>query len=461
MEHGASERTQKRWTRRRLAGALAGSSMVPLAACGALGAPAGRSGAASAAACRSRLEFFTPFAAGTVPYQGFQQVADAFARGRPGCAVEQVPVAGDADAVAEKLATTLAGGAPPALTVLPPANVTTWSAKGLIAPVDDLFKRDRLNSADFPAPLWKQMSYQGKVWFMPLFVNPDFVLHWNKQHFQEAGLDAEKRPETIAELDSMIQLLTREQAGELMQVGMQTWDLFGHANTIQTWGYAFGGSFYDEAKDELTFTHPRVQRGTEWYTGWAHRLGVERVMRLRQAAALPGGVHFFASNRFSIHVLTPPGLRAVQQYDPAIQIGAGPIPAEAPGKPGAVALGGHNVGAVPGPKREEAWDFMKFIGASGEGTSIIARQAGIPGWLRSPGLVELAKDPLQKAYVDGVRRAQYVQLGFFAPVAINYQPLQEVIDGKRGVRDALETINRQANQAIKELRAQLGSGRSR
>lgn len=122
MAHGASERTQKRWTRRRLAGALAGSSMVPLAACGALGAPAGRSGAASAAACRSRLEFFTPFAAGTVPYQGFQQVADAFARGRPGCAVEQVPVAGDADAVAEKLATTLAGGAPPAQTVLPPGE---------------------------------------------------------------------------------------------------------------------------------------------------------------------------------------------------------------------------------------------------------------------------------------------------------------------------------------------------
>jgi hypothetical protein len=104
---------------------------------------------------------------------------------------------------------------------------------------------------------------------------------------------------------------------------------------------------------------------------------------------------------------------------------------------------------------------MKFIGASEEGTSIIARQTGIPGWLRSPGLAELAKDPLQKAYVDGVRRAQYVQLGFFAPVAINYQPLQEVIDGKRGVRDALETINRQANQAIKELKAQLGAGRSR
>ena len=27
--------------------------------------------------------------------------------------------------------------------------------------MDDLFKRDRLNGADFPVPLWKPMSYSG------------------------------------------------------------------------------------------------------------------------------------------------------------------------------------------------------------------------------------------------------------------------------------------------------------
>jgi multiple sugar transport system substrate-binding protein len=439
-----------------LGGLGAGSALsAAIAACGPFVAGGGQGKSAGAATCRSRLEFLSPFASATVQYQGFSHVATAFAQQRAACAVEIVPVTGGANAVAEKLATTLAGGSPPALTVLPPSNVTTWSARGLIVAVDDLFKRDRLSSADFPGPLWKQMNYGSKVWFMPLFVNPDFVLHWNKAHFRAAGLNPERGPETIAELERLIQVLTRREGDELVQVGMHTWDLYGHANTIQTWGYAFGGAFHDAQKDEMTFTHPRILRATEWYTGWAHRLGVDRANRLRRAATVPAGVHFFGSGRFSIHVLAPPGLRGVQQHEPTMEIGAGLMPAEAPGRPGAVALGGQNIGAVPGPTREEAWDFMKYIGASEEGTAIIARQTGIPGWLKSPGLAELSKDPLQKAYVDGVRRAQHVQLGFLAPVAINYAPLQEVIDGKRGVRDALETINQQTNQAIKELKEQL------
>jgi ABC-type glycerol-3-phosphate transport system substrate-binding protein len=260
---------------------------------------------------------------------------------------------------------------------------------------------------------------------------------------------------TIADLDRLIQTLTRDQGDELTQVGMIPWDLYGAANTVQAWGYAFGGSFYDEAKDELTFTHPRILRAVEWYTGWAQRLGVEKVNRARQAQALPAGTHFFASGRFSVHPLTSPNLRGALQHDPTLEIGAGPMPGEAPGKPGSVSIGGQNIAAAAGgTKRAEAWDFMKFVGASDEGTTIIARRAGLPGWLKSPGLAELEKDPLQKAYVDGLRRAQFVQLGFLAPVPIDYAPIQEVIDRKRGARDALEAIQREASQQVRDLKAQ-------
>jgi multiple sugar transport system substrate-binding protein len=436
-----------------LRSAAAGAGGGLLAACAAGGdAPGG----AQSATCRSRLEFYTPFAATTVQYQGFQDVIAAFGRQRSGCTVEQVPLTGGAGGVTEKLTAALAAGTPPSLVVLGgPGNVATWSARGLIAPVDDLFKRDRLNSADFPVPLWKPMNHQGKVWFLPLFANADFVLHWNKQHFREVGLNPDKGSETVADLDTTIQRLIREQGGELTQIGMQPWDIYGLGNTLQAWGYAFGGSFFDEARNELTFNHPRILRAVEWFTGWAHRLGVDRVTRLRQAAAVPG-VHVFGSGRVSIAPMTSPGLRAVQQHDPAIQIGAGLMPGEAPGKPGTVSVGGQMISAVPGDRRLEAWDFMRFIGASEEGTSIMAQQAGIPGWLKSPGLAELSKDPLQKAYVDGLRRAQSVQLGYYAPFTLNLAPIQEVIDGKRAVRDALEAVNREANQSLKDLRAQLG-----
>jgi multiple sugar transport system substrate-binding protein len=429
-----------RRTRRGFIAAI-GAGGAAIAACGL---PAGGSSAPAPAACHSRLEFITPATPGTQRHNSYSAVNDGLAKRRPGCTVSLVTVPSEEHQ--PKIIAMMASGTAPALTEIPPGATKGWIAKSVLAPVDDLFKRDKLNSADFPPALWKQMSVQNKVWFMPgSQTNPDFVMHWNKAHFREAGLDPEKGPTTIAELDSMIAKLTREQGGELERVGMQTWDLYGVGNTIQAWGYAFGGSFFDEAKDEWTYTNPRILRSVEWWTGWAKRLGTDRVNRLRQAVAPPGGVHFFGSGRFGIHCLTSGGLIGVQQFNPSMQIGAGPMPAEAPGKPGSVTIGGWAVAAVQSKQREEAWDYLSYCGASDEGSLAVARTGGIPGWLKSPGLVELAKDPLWKAYVDAVRRAEFVQLGFYSPAGSGSGAIQDVLDGKGSARDVLEAMNRDAN----------------
>jgi ABC-type glycerol-3-phosphate transport system substrate-binding protein len=129
-----------------------------------------------------------------------------------------------------------------------------------------------------------------------------------------------------------------------------------------------------------------------------------------------------------------------------MQIGAGQMPGDAPGKPGTVTIGGWAVSAVPGgQQREQAWDYLKYCGASDDGTLAVARTGGIPGWLKSPGMAELSKDPLWKAYVDGVRRAEFVQLSFYAPSGLDLNPIQEVIDGKRAAMEVMEAINRDAN----------------
>ena len=399
-----------------------------------------------------------PFAPSTVQYQGFQAVATAFAATRSGCSIQQVSVGGAAPGVAEKLTTAQAAGAPPALTVVTPAYARAWGTRKLIAPVDDLFKREKLDGKDFPASLWKPMSHGGKIWLMPLFVSADFILHWNKAHFREAGLNAEKGPETISELDQAMQKLTREEGGELARLGMEAWTFGQTDNTLQAWGYAFGASFYDEQKDELTFTHPRLLRAVEWYTGWARRIGVDRVAALKHAVAVPPGTHFFGSGRLGLQPLTSPALQAVQKYDPKLEIGAGKLPGEAPGKAGSVVLGGHNVAAVGGgAQREQAWEFMRFVGASDEGTTIMGRQVGIPGYTKAPVLAELSKDPLQKAYVDGVLRAEHVQLGHHAPGGIDVTFIEDAIAGKRGVREALEALNRDANQRHQEWKRTTGA----
>jgi multiple sugar transport system substrate-binding protein len=294
------------------------------------------------------------------------------------------------------------------------------------------------------------MSYAGPTWFLPLYANADFILHWNKAHFRQVGLPEDKGPETIAELDAMIPQLTIQEGGQLKRVGAEPWNMYGPGNTIEGWGFAFGGSFYDEAKDELTFNHPRIQRAVEWYTGWARRIGADAVATMENTLTPPGG-NFFSTGLLSIHPLTSPQLRFVQKHDATIEIGAGVMPGEAPGKPGEVAIGGWATAVVAGtPTREAAWQLVKYLGADPEGTTTVARIMGLPGWLKSPGLAELAKDPLQKAYVDGIKRAQFPQIGFYSPAGYNLDPIQEVIDGKRGVREALDAINADANTKYKD-----------
>ncbi|HEX2032728.1 MAG TPA: extracellular solute-binding protein [Chloroflexota bacterium] len=446
------------FTRRRLiGGAAAGAGMAAggalLAACRS---PSdGGGGGQAGAVCQEKMEIWSAFGTGTVQAEAMNQLTGDFAKGKPGCSVEVVVLPTD---LVQKLTAAVAAGSPPASATLAPSQVTTWSAQGLLQPVDDLFKRDRLSAADFPAPLWQNMNFTGKTWFLPLYANADFVLHWNKGHFREAGLDAEKGPQTIDELDRLIPVLTREQGSTLERLGMVPWNLYGLGNTFQAWGFAFGGSFKDEARDELTFTHPRIQRAVEWYTGWAARLGAARVAQMEATYTPPGG-NFFSSNKLSIHPLTSPQLRFVRRHDPSIEIGAGIMPGEPPGQPGTVAIGGWATGVIAGTKqRGAAWELVKYLGADDEGTLGVARLMGLPGWLKSPGLVELAQDPLQRAYVEGIKRAQFPQLGFYSAGGWDLNPIQEVIDGQRSVKDALEAINRDANQRYQEWKRQTRKG---
>lgn len=66
--------------------------------------------------------------------------------------------------------------------------------------------------------------YQGDVWGLPVIVDPHFGLIYNKRLFREAGLDPERPPATIDDLDAMFAPLTRRSPdGGLQQIGVTPW----------------------------------------------------------------------------------------------------------------------------------------------------------------------------------------------------------------------------------------------
>lgn len=91
--------------------------------------------------------------------------------------------------------------------------------RGAIIPLDDYCTSYGI-SADLYIPVyWQLCRYRGHVFALPTTPG-DVALHWNKRLFREAGLDPDRPPRTIEELDQYAERLTkRDCAGRITQVG--------------------------------------------------------------------------------------------------------------------------------------------------------------------------------------------------------------------------------------------------
>lgn len=61
------------------------------------------------------------------------------------------------------------------------------------------------------------------------------------------------------------------EGGMTTHLGAVPWDVYGGANTIFTWGWTFGGEFYDEENWKVTAAHLGNTEALEWIRGYYER----------------------------------------------------------------------------------------------------------------------------------------------------------------------------------------------
>lgn len=447
MEQRSGAFTRRRGGRGLARGCAAVAAGV-LAGCGQSGAaPAG---GPQNARCAQPLEIYQPWAETNSVRPGLDKTAAAFVATHPQCRLDFVSVV---PWNAEKLTTALAGGSAPPLTMLPPTGVTTWAPQGLLDPIDDLFKRDKLAGADFFPPVWETMNWEGKVWHVPVQVDPNFPFFWNKAPLREVGINPDKPPQTFDEIDQAAQKINHESGGQWDRLAFVAWQWYGLGNALTAVAYMNGGTFFDKARNKVTYNHPQIVRGGEWLASWAQRLGRERANALFTGTNL---VALMAGGKIAYSPLVSINVPPIKQQNPDIDLGYGPLPGGTAAQAGVVWTGGWHVAAVPGSKRkDDAWELMRWIGASNEGTTAVATQmGGLPGAARSPGLAELAKDQSMAAHVEAIKRAKLLPPSFYTRVSVDLAPLEEALDGKRSVKSALDEITERGQQRFDELMAQ-------
>jgi ABC-type glycerol-3-phosphate transport system substrate-binding protein len=190
--------------------------------------------------------------------------------------------------VDQKTLVATAAGVPPDIAGVWESQLVQFAAMDALEPLDELAASRGINQDYYKRVYWDACHYNGHLW--GLVATPfAIVLHYNKALFQErasnlraAGLDPDRPPRTIAELDRYAEALTTyETVGGRKRIassGHMPLEPGWYTTRIQNW---FGGDVFDPVAGELTITSPPVERAFDWIAGYSRKYGKDSINEFR------------------------------------------------------------------------------------------------------------------------------------------------------------------------------------
>lgn len=342
----------------------------------------------------------------------------------------------------QKFFTSVAASKPPDVIFVDGPQVAEWAERGALMPLDGYFRSGGVEESFFFEPCWKQCYYRDKPWAVTFCADPNFAFAWNKADFRSAGLDPERPPTTVDELDAYSQRLAKSSNGKIERIGIIPWNQYGAANSIFTWGWVFGGEFYNPEARKITANHPKVVQALEWIVSYAKRFDVTRVMSLQQGFGTAQLDPFYVG-QMAMRCLHIGGVDDIKRYAPELDFGLGFIPAPPDGEQRSSWVGGWCIALPSGSRRPEAgWELIRWLCADKQGTEIVGREMGLmPGMKSSPAFEGLRRLPGLSQYYQILVECRHQRP--VMPVQAYYMgALQRAVDaavyGKKAPQRALD-----------------------
>jgi multiple sugar transport system substrate-binding protein len=358
-----------------------------LAGAGFLPAGAMQSGTALAARSRANpvtIEVWHPIAGTQLPL--FLKVIGDFQSSHPDIIVKLTFASNDLSSN-QKLFAAVSAGLPPDVTWVDGPEVAGWGFRGILQPIDKFIKKAGLKQADFWPPTWKEIQYGGHFWALPLSADPNFGFYWNKQLFTKARIH--QPPTTFDEMNRMAQELTVIKGGNVQQAGLIPWNVYSYANSMYTWGWVFGGNFFNQATNKVTANDPPIVAALEWMVSYAKKYNITKFASfLAPFGGTAGNVplaQVFALGKLAMQPLGPWEIANIKQYNPSMQYGITKMPAYK-NVPSSSWVGGWCIGIPRGAKNPDAaFEFIQWLCASKDGTTKYANATlEFPGYNASP-----------------------------------------------------------------------------
>ena len=139
---------------------------------------------------------------------------------KPDVTVEITPVADPGNNFYPKLQTSIAGGATPDIASFQGWEWQPYAAKGALAEVGDLVKRDKLDAFADAAGVKLSTQYKDKLYMVPLQL-ASMVMFYSKKVFDEAGVKYPTNDWTYDEFIDLAKKLTNNKTGADKRFGIQ------------------------------------------------------------------------------------------------------------------------------------------------------------------------------------------------------------------------------------------------
>jgi ABC-type glycerol-3-phosphate transport system substrate-binding protein len=258
-----------------------------------------------------------------------QRMVDRYNESQDKVWVRRVPVSD----IMSKAMVAIGGGDPPDVCGLYSYNIAPFAEARAAMALDEFASRAGADGAIDPAAyvpsVRRLLSYQGKQWGGVTSVYA-LALYYNRAHFREAGLDPEKPPATIDELDAASERLLRRtsdgviERAAFLQNMPEWWPYF--------WPVMFGGSLYDPAHNRAVLTDDATQAAYRWVGATAARVGPVAARQFANAYArsFHSPEDPFISGRTSMIVQGPWIANFIKLYRPDLDYAAAPVPVVSP-----------------------------------------------------------------------------------------------------------------------------------
>lgn len=332
------------------------------------------------------------------PWGGTQKelletVAKRFESAHPGVHVRLV-FTSNTLSNSQKFFTSVAARKSPDVIFVDGPQVAEWACQGALQSLDTYITKSGIRPTDFFTPCWNQCRYDNRVWALTYCADPNFGFAWNRDVFRKAGLDPNKPPVTIADMDRLTDRITKKEDGILKSIGIIPWAQFGSANSMFTWGWAFGGSFYDEKDHKITANNPRNVKALEWMISYGKKYDVTKIMGMAQGfGALDKNPFYIGQLGMACMHITQ--IQDAKTYAPKLDYGLGEIPYPPGGEPHSSWVGGWCIALPRMSKHPDlGWEFMRWVCADPVGTTVVGETQNLfPGYKRSPFFAKVKGRP--------------------------------------------------------------------